>query len=75
MTGKLPKLLVDALGAIDAAQDFVAGVALDAYGADKMRRSAVERQLEILGEACARLARARGIEVVEREVDAGHSSA
>ena len=39
----LPKLLVDALGAIDAAQDFVAGVALDAYGSDKMRRSAVER--------------------------------
>ena len=57
MTGKLPKLLVDALGAIEAAQEFVAGVALDAYSADKMRRSAVERQLEILGEACARLAK------------------
>jgi len=55
MTNKVPKLFVDALGAIQAAQEFVAGVSLDAYGADKMRRSAVERQLEILGEACARL--------------------
>ena len=27
------------------------------YAGDKMRRSAVERQLEILGEACARLAK------------------
>ena len=57
MTSKLLKLLVDALGAIGVAQEFVAGVSLDAYGADKMRRSAVERQLEILGEACARLAK------------------
>jgi len=45
-------LLVDALGAIDSVCDFVAGVSLTEYVADKMRRSAVERQLEILGEAC-----------------------
>lgn len=57
MTDKLPKLLVDALGAIDSAREFVAGIALEAYVADKMRRSAVERQLEILGEACSRLAK------------------
>ena len=57
MTDKTPKLLVDALGAIEAAQEFVAGVSLTAYCADKMRRSAVERQLEILGEACSRLSK------------------
>ena len=55
MTEKAPKLLVDALDAINAAQEFLAETSLDQYLADKMRRSAVERQLEILGEACARL--------------------
>ena len=57
MTDKTPKLLVDALGAIESAQEFVAGCSLDHYSADKMRRSAVERQLEILGQACIRLAK------------------
>lgn len=57
MTDKTPKLLVDALGAIDSARDFVAGNSFSAYADDKMRRSAVERQLEIPGEACSRLAR------------------
>jgi uncharacterized protein with HEPN domain len=57
MTDKAPKLLVDALGAIASAKEFVAGSSLETYCQDKMRRSAVERQLEILGEACARLAR------------------
>lgn len=57
MTDKTPKLLVDALGAIDLAREFVAGITLLDYSADKMRRSAVERQLEILGEACSRLAK------------------
>ena len=57
MTDRTPKLLADALGAIDSAQEFVAGVSLTSYTADKMRRSAVERQLEILGEACSRLAK------------------
>ena len=49
MTDKLPKLLVDALDAIGLAQEFVAGTSLVVYATDKMRRSAVERQLEILG--------------------------
>jgi uncharacterized protein with HEPN domain len=57
MTDKSPKLLVDALGAIGLAQEFVKDCSLADYTADKMRRSAVERQLEILGEACARLAK------------------
>ena len=49
MSDKTPKLLVDALGAIGSAQEFVAGCSMAEYSADKMRRSAVERQLEILG--------------------------
>jgi uncharacterized protein with HEPN domain len=57
MTDKTPKLLVDALEAIDSACEFAAGISLADYCADKMRRSAVERQLEILGEACSRLAK------------------
>lgn len=47
MTDRTPKLLVDALGAIASAQEFVAGCTLPNYCIDKMRRSAVERQLEI----------------------------
>jgi uncharacterized protein with HEPN domain len=57
MTDKVPKLLFDALGAVASAQEFIAGCSIDQYIRDKMRRSAVERQLEILGEACSRLAR------------------
>jgi uncharacterized protein with HEPN domain len=57
MTDKVPKLLFDALGAIASSREFVAGCSIDQYMGDKMRRSAVERQLEILGEACSRLAR------------------
>ena len=57
MTDRTPKLLVDALGAIDSALEFVENCSLADYAADKMRRSAVERQLEILGEACSRLAK------------------
>ena len=57
MRDKAPKLLLDALGAIDSAQEFISGRTLQEYEQDKLRRSAVERQLEILGEACARLVR------------------
>lgn len=45
MTDKVPKLLFDALGAIASAQEFIAGCSIDQYIGDKMRRSAVERQL------------------------------
>ena len=57
MTDRIPKLLVDALGAMESAGEFVAGVSLSTYTREKMRRSAVERQLEILGKACSRMAR------------------
>jgi len=57
MTERTPKLLLDAVNAIMAAREFVEGISLAQYLADKMRRSAVERQLEILGEASGRLAR------------------
>ena len=57
MTDKAPKLLFDAVAAIESAQEFMAACSLEQYAGDKMRRSAVERQLEILGEACSRLAR------------------
>jgi uncharacterized protein with HEPN domain len=57
MADRRPKLLFDAIAAIDATLSFVSGIAFDQYRLDLMRRSAVERQLEILGEACAKLAR------------------
>lgn len=45
MTDRVPKLLVDALDAISAAQEFLADTALDQYLVDKMRRSAVEQDI------------------------------
>jgi uncharacterized protein with HEPN domain len=57
VTNKSPELLDDALGAIESAKDFVEGCTFADYFEDKMRRSAVERQLEVLGEACSRLAK------------------
>ena len=57
MTDRRPKLIFDAISAIELAGSFLADQTLPAYEADVMRRSAVERQLEILGEACARLAK------------------
>ena len=51
------KLLLDAIQAIELAIVFVDGQSLDAYSSDQKTRSAVERQLEVLGEAFARLSR------------------
>ncbi len=55
MHSKLPKLLLDGITAIELAQSFIDGTTLEQYCESPMIRSAVERQLEILGEACSRL--------------------
>lgn len=55
INGREVKLLADALSAIDAAQEFIGHAELPAYLTNRMLRSAVERQLEILGEACSQL--------------------
>jgi uncharacterized protein with HEPN domain len=51
---RLPKHLFDALTAARLALSFVRDFDEAAYGGDVLVRSAVERQLEILGEACRR---------------------
>jgi uncharacterized protein with HEPN domain len=51
------KYLYDIAQAVARALDFVAGKSFAAYDADLMLRSAVERQLEIVGEALTQLAR------------------
>lgn len=53
-----PKWLFDAVQAIGAAREFVGDTPLDAYERSLLLRSAVERQLDILGEASARLLKA-----------------
>ena len=57
MADRRPKLIFDAISAIRAATSFCATASLLQYQQDLMLRSAVERQLEILGEACTRLLR------------------
>jgi uncharacterized protein with HEPN domain len=49
------KLLSDVLAAAASIRQFLQGHTREAYGSDLMLRSAVERQLEILGEAVRRL--------------------
>lgn len=51
------KYLWDALTAADQIAEFVAGKDLFAYRTDTLLRSAVERQMEIIGEAFAQMAR------------------
>jgi uncharacterized protein with HEPN domain len=57
MADKRLKLLLDAIQAIELCMAFMDGQSLEAYSGNPMRRSAVERQLEILGEALVRLGR------------------
>lgn len=55
MADRRPKLIFNAISAIHAATSFCATASLLQYQQDLMLRSAVERQLEILGEARIRL--------------------
>jgi uncharacterized protein with HEPN domain len=52
MSDRLPKHLDDAAHAARLALRFAAGRSLDDYRADELLRSAVERQVGIVGEAC-----------------------
>lgn len=54
MSGRLPKHLDDALHAARSALRFLGRRSLEEYQADDLLRSAVERQVEIVGEACRR---------------------
>ncbi len=54
MSERLPKHLDDALHAAGQALRFMGGRSLEQYRAEDLIRSAVERQLEIVGEACRR---------------------
>jgi uncharacterized protein with HEPN domain len=51
MSERLPKHLDDAAHAAHLALEFVAGRSFDEYRGDDLLRSAVERQVEIVGEA------------------------
>jgi uncharacterized protein with HEPN domain len=53
MSGRNLKLLGDAIGAIDRVLSIMGAPTLEDYRANHLQRSAVERQLEILGEASA----------------------
>lgn len=54
MSERLPKHLDDALHAARLALGFVGSKSISEYLADVLLRSAVERQIEIVGEACRR---------------------
>jgi len=63
--------LWDMLTAAQAAQSFVQGMSLDAYLADSKTQSAVERKLEIIGEAAKKVSpawRASQPEIPWREI-------
>lgn len=54
MSERLPKHLDDAAHAAQLALRFLAGRSFDDYRGDDLMRSAVERQVQIVGEACRR---------------------
>ncbi len=49
------KLLTDIREALAEIDAFTAGIDLSGYESDSLRRAAVERKFEIIGEACNRL--------------------
>lgn len=56
MTNDIKKRLYDAWKACETVEEFTAGKTLDDYRDNLMLRSAVERQLEIIGEALGQAA-------------------
>lgn len=54
MNERLHKHLLDAAEAAQAVLDFLGDADVDRYAADRLLRSAVERQLTVLGEAARR---------------------
>ena len=56
MTNEVKKRLYDAWSACQAVEEFTAGKTLTDYREDLLLRSAVERQLEIVGEALGQAA-------------------
>ena len=66
-----PAYLWDMLDASTAVKEFAAGATFQDYARNKMMRSAVERQLEILGEAARRVSqefKAEHPEIVWRQI-------
>jgi uncharacterized protein with HEPN domain len=51
MTNEAKKRLLDVVNACEAIADFVAGMDFATYESNRLLRSAVERQFEIIGEA------------------------
>lgn len=60
MTNEVKKRLLEVINACDAVAEFVAGKNFAAYEGDRLLRSAVERQFEIIGEALNKSAGADG---------------
>ncbi len=59
------KLLTDIREALAEIDAFTAGIDLSGYESDSLRRAAVERKFEIIGEACNRLS-LRDEETIEK---------
>jgi len=57
MQPKSEKLCLDILSAIEEIQEFLVGVSLDEFTQSRLKQVAVERELEIIGEALKRLER------------------
>ncbi len=56
MTNEVKKRLLDVLQACEAISEFIQGKDFLAYETDRMLRSAVERQFEVIGEALTKAA-------------------
>ena len=57
MSNRVNKYLFDMKMAIESIDEFVADIDLEGYKTNKLIRSAVERQLEIVGESVKRIER------------------